>query len=154
IPILPEDTGQSLSEKLSRIGAELLLETIHKMRAGLIDVTPQEGIPSYAPPLTKEDGRIDWSRSATDIFNLIRGMHPWPCAHTLFRGKYVKILKANPVSRDGAPGAVVEATSDHIAVATGKGALDLLLLQFEGKTPIGPGQFINGYRVKEGERFG
>lgn len=153
VPIEPEDTSISLSEKLASIGAGLLLDTIHQVRDGKIVARPQEGVPSYAPPLKKEDGRIDWSRSAADLLNLVRGMYPWPCAHTFFRGKYIKILQVEPVDDSGTPGTVIHASTDRISVAAGEGALSLLLLQPEGKTPIGPGPFANGYRVKEGDRF-
>ncbi len=80
IEILEEDNAETLSKKLSELGAFLLIETIRKIKEGSIERISQVGTPSYAPLLKKEDGLIDWSKSAKDIFNFVRGMYPWPCA--------------------------------------------------------------------------
>jgi len=82
-----EDNAQSLSETLSRIGADLIVETLDKMRKGVITPIPQSGESSYAPQLKKEDGKINWSVSAIEIFNLIRGTYPWPCAYSFSKMK-------------------------------------------------------------------
>lgn len=83
VQIEDEDNAQTLSERLSRVGAELIVETIEKMRKGEIEPKPQKGEPSYAPPLKKEDGKINWSSSARQIFNLIRGTIHGP-VHIVF----------------------------------------------------------------------
>jgi len=151
--ILAEDTSESLSERLSLMGAELLLETIHGIRSGRIRPQPQKGTPSHAPILRKEDGLIDWSREAAELFNFVRGMYPWPCAFTRFRGRHLKILESRVVEGIGEPGRIEGVDGEGIVVGTGRGMLSVRRLQPEGKRAMDARSFANGYRIRGGERF-
>ncbi|MCD7735599.1 MAG: methionyl-tRNA formyltransferase [Lachnospiraceae bacterium] len=106
VPLEKDETGGSLFEKLSSTGAQLLLETLDALGNGTAqyEKQPQESPTAYAAMLKKEDGRIDWNRSASEIECLIRGMDPWPSAWTRFRGKLLKIWKAEVVESSGDPG--------------------------------------------------
>jgi methionyl-tRNA formyltransferase len=155
IPIEDEDTGETLSEKLSHIGAELLIETLNLLKEGKLNPIPQDhSQATYAPMLKKEDGKIDWSKSAEEIRNLIRGALPWPGAYTMLDGKLLKIYKANISNGVGNPGEVIQSDSGILRIATGSGALDILELQMEGGKRLKADEFLRGRRVKEGSVLG
>lgn len=149
IYIEDEDNAETLSQKLSVIGAELVVETINKMRRGAITPTPQTGEPSYAPLLKKEDGRINWLASARDIFNLIRGTYPWPCAYCFFKNERIKIIKAQVMEGNASAGLILKAKNELI-VGTGKGLLQILLIQPEGKKIMTAREFLCGRKINEG----
>lgn len=149
IPIDEEDNALSLSEKLSTMGAELVYETIKGLRNGVIIPQPQKGEPTYAPQLKKEDGRINWNSSAKEIFNLIRGTYPWPCAQCLFKEERIKIIKAQLAEGDSIPGLILRAKQDLI-IGTGNGAIKILLIQPEGKKIMTAKEFICGRKINEG----
>ncbi|MCX7988735.1 MAG: methionyl-tRNA formyltransferase [Thermodesulfovibrio sp.] len=149
IPIDEEDNALTLSEKLSTIGAELVYETIQGLRNGVIIPQPQKGEPTYAPQLKKQDGRINWNSSAKEIFNLIRGTYPWPCAQCLFKEERIKIIKAQLAEGDSIPGLILRAKQDLI-IGTGNGAIKILLIQPEGKKIMTAKEFICGRKINEG----
>lgn len=149
IPIDEEDNTLTLSEKLSAIGAELVYETIKGIKEGTITPQPQKGEPTYAPQLKKEDGRINWNTSAKDIFNLIRGTYPWPCAYCFFKGERVKMIKAKILEDGSNPGLILK-TKEDLIVGTGKGALKILLIQPEGKKIMTANEFTCGRKINEG----
>ncbi|MDI6713572.1 MAG: methionyl-tRNA formyltransferase [Thermodesulfovibrio sp.] len=149
VPIDDDDNAQSLSEKLAVIGADLVIETIDKMRRGLITPTPQTGQISYAPLLKKEDGKIDWQKSAIEIFNLIRGTYPWPCAYCYFKKERLKIIKAQPLEEKASPGLIIKA-KDELIIGTGLGTIKILLIQPEGKKIMTAKEFICGRKINEG----
>lgn len=149
IEIEDDDNAETLSEKLSNIGAQLMIETIEKLRKGLIKPVPQTGKPSYAPQLKKEDGKINWHSSAKAIFNLIRGTYPWPCAYCFLKGERIKLIKAQAIEGEASPGLIVKAKND-LVVGTGKGLLKILLLQPEGKKVMTAKEFLCGRKVDEG----
>lgn len=151
--IKKEDSSESLSARLSTIGAVLLLETIKELRSGNIRPKPQSGPASYANILKKSDGIIDWHKDAVSLFNFVRGMSPWPCAFTHLNSKYIKIIDAEPVAGTGTPGTVEKISKERILVGTGSGLLSIKTLQPEGKKPIQSRAFVNGYRLQEGDRF-
>ena len=154
VKIEKEDNAKTLHDKLSEVGAELLVETIPLYISGKLKPVPQrEEEATYCPQIRKEMGKIDWSESAEKIFNKIRAFTPWPSAYTTFRGKRVKILKAEPVEGSGRPGEVIK-TGRELTVATGKGALRIERLRPEGRKEISGEEFVRGYRVKEGDLFG
>lgn len=153
IPIDYQDNAMTLSEKLALIGAELILETIKKMRKGLITPKPQSGEASYAPMLKKEDGRINWNYSAREIFNLVRGTYPWPCAYCFLGDERIKIIKAEPENGNSLPGLILKAKED-LLVGTGSGLLRILIIQPEGKKVMTTKEFICGRKINEGvDRF-
>ena len=155
VPIDDEDTGDTLSEKLSEIGARLLIETIRLLKEGKLNPIPQDhSQATYAPMLKKEDGKIDWQKSAEEIRNLIRGALPWPGSYTNLEGKLLKIYKVRLAGGEGKPGEVIKSESGILRVATGKGALDILKLQIEGGKKLETQVFLRGRRIEEGMVLG
>ncbi len=157
LPIAPDDTAETLAPKLAAIGADLTVETLRGLQNGQIRPIPQDhSKATHAPILTKEDGRIDFQRTALEINNRLRGFQPWPGAHTVFRGHHLQVHRAHPVDPmvELAPGQVsVEAT--RLVTGCGKKtALELIELQPEGKRRMTGGDFINGYRPQPGEKLG
>ena len=155
VPIDPDDTGETLSGKLSVVGARLLIETIAEMKKGTLrSVKQDESLATYAPMLKKEDGRIDWWRPAEEIRNLIRGMLPWPGAYTYLNGKLLKIYRAAVSEGEGKPGEAVSAGQGVLRVMTGAGALDILELQLEGGRRLDSRAFLAGRRIEAGTVLG
>jgi methionyl-tRNA formyltransferase len=163
IPIGPEDTAQTLGPKLASIGADLMVETLRGLDSGQVRPTPQDhSQTTLAPILKKEDGRMDFARSAKDLFNRLRGFQPWPGAFTIFKGKTLQVHGAQPVQRAGAltPGELaVQGTRLFVGCGKNKGkdadsALELIEIQLEGKRRMTAQEFINGYRPKSGDHLG
>jgi methionyl-tRNA formyltransferase len=152
------ETSVDVERDLAQLGAPLLVSTVDALAEGSITETPQDDAAStYAPRLTKEDGAIDWSRSAAQIHNLIRGLHPWPHAFTYRHGQRVILLRSEPSvdgAADAAPGSITHAAGDDLCVATGAGLLRILEMQVEGKRPMTAREFLAGHRLTVGERFG
>lgn len=155
VPIDDDDTGETLSGKLSLAGAELLLRALENLKRGELHPLKQNGsLATYAPMLKKEDGRIDWSKPAGEIRNLIRGMLPWPGAFTLLGGKLLKIYKAAISEGAGKEGEVITAPQGVLRVMTGKGALDILELQIEGGKRLPSKDFLSGRKIEPGTVLG
>ena len=151
-----DETAGELYERLKMKGAELLIRAIDGMADGSVMPMPQtdEGL-SRAPKLEKEDGGIDWSKSAGDIRNLIRGTNPFPGAFTLWRNKLLKVHRATVDTGMGEAGAVIEADGKRgLIVGTGEGALALDEVQPAGRKRMSGADFVRGYRIEVGERFG
>lgn len=158
VAIAPDETADTLHDKLAEAGARLIVEALAKIEAG--DVTPvkqKDEESCYAKMLTKAMGRIDWQMDAKKLDCLIRGLISWPGASTIFRGKTLKIWKEEVVSeQDGfstkaQPGTVVRVEKDAFYVQTGKGILKILEVQPEGKKRMAVKDFLLGYPVKAGE---
>lgn len=157
VSINPEDTAGSLHDRLARIGAELLLEVLDLIACGRAPRYPQdEAKASYAPPLRPGEGKIKWDEPAERLFNLIRGMTPWPGAYTFYRGKRLKVWKAQPLdaSYKASPGEVYMVSDEGIAVGTSEGLLLLKEVQPAGKRKMTVNAFIKGYPISEGEVLG
>ncbi len=159
IKIENQDTSLSLEEKLSKAGAQLLIEVIAKIdnkNYRLIDQDEEKVI--YAPKMKKEDGQIDWGTSAADIHNQIRGTLPWPGAFTNYRGKILKIFQADllPLFPNHKPicGEVVRADKFSIVVATARGFLEIKELQLEAGKRMSAQNFIIGHKLTIGEILG
>jgi len=155
IPIAPNDTAESLAPKLATIGADLMVTTLRGLQTGSIQPRPQDhSQATLAPILKKEDGLIDFSRTASEILNRLRGFQPWPGAYSKFRGKSVQIYRAAAFDRE-LPSANLTAENDHLLVGCGAGtAIELLELQLEGKKRTTAADFIRGYRPLPGETLG
>lgn len=161
IPIGEGDTAEDLSERLSVVGARLLLKTLALLKDGKIKPTPQnDEATSSAPVLKKEDGLINWSKSATEIKNLIRGVQPWPGAHTRLGKGLVKIYRGVVASGSdddahpcAAPGTVTVASNGRVVVKCGKGSLEIIELQPENKRRMSAAGFLMGYKLKHGDTF-
>ena len=145
-----EDTAGSLALKLAELGASLLIETIKGIRDGRTKPVPQTGETVYAPPLRKTDGRIDWSKSARDIFNFVRGMQPWPGAYCQIGNERVTLLKTEPVNGEGNKGVISEIEKNSFIIGTGRGRLAVLELQPAGKKPMSASAFVHGRKLSEG----
>ncbi len=143
-----EDDAGSLSGRLAEIGAGLLLKTLKGMREGTIKPHPQEGLASYAQPLRKEEGLINWELTAEELFNFVRGMNPWPGAYFFLDGERIKVLKAEATHGSGSPGEVVKARGE-LLVGTGEGLLSLVAVQPEGKRPMSAQAFLHGRKINE-----
>lgn len=157
VPIEPDDTARTLEAKLARVGAEALVEALRLIAEGRAPRIPQDASQStYAGKLEKEHGRIDWSRSAADLVNLIRAMDPWPSAFTYHRGRLLKVWRAAAHPElNGAPGTVLAVRpGEGIVVGTGEGALRLLEVQPEGGRRMTADEFARGARLTPGERLG
>ena len=157
-PIAPGETAETLAEKLSAMGAHLIIEAIERLEKGSLARTPQEGETCYAGMLTKEMGLLDWSLPAAELDRRVRGLLPWPGTWTFRSGKKLIIGAAAPEEREipagTAPGTVLQAGRAGLIVATGEGALRILSLQPEGKKMMDAKAFLNGSRVQEGEVWG
>jgi methionyl-tRNA formyltransferase len=155
IPVEAKDTAETLAPRMANIGAELVRETLPGLRAGTVHPTPQDNTKaSLAPILKKEDGEIDFHRSAQEICNRLRGFQPWPGAYTNFRGKNLQVWDAEPLQRVLSE-AEFAVEADRLIVGCGKGtALELLEVQPEGKKRMATRDFVHGYRPQGGEKVG
>ncbi len=155
VEIKPEDTAGTLSEKLAKEGAELLYCTLKNLKKGDVFSTSQdESRATYAPMLKKEDGLIDWNKNTEEIFNLIRGLNPWPSAYTYLKGKMLKIHKSvidKTPSQKGKPGEIIEVAKNKLIAATGKGNLSILEVQLENRRKMTIEEFLQGHRLEKGE---
>lgn len=152
--IEPDDTSGSLHDRLSRLGAEVLLKALEDFGAGRIRPVPQDhDLATYAPLLKKEDGHIGWSRSAASIECLIRGMDPWPGAFVYLKDHRLKILKGRAVpgnSPPSPPGTVLPGSPDELLVAAGTGVLSILELQGPSGKRLKIHEFLRGFTVPPG----
>jgi methionyl-tRNA formyltransferase len=163
----PDETAPQLYARLSDAGAPLVVKTLRELHRGTISPTPQDNSQaSFAPPLKKEEGRIDWSLPAQQIYNRIRGLQPWPGAFTSFRGKNCAIwgraasksnplasFAASPAAATRAPGEIF-AASGNVSVACSEGtALQLDFVQLEGRKRVTALEFANGARLTPSDRF-
>ncbi|MFZ0547470.1 MAG: methionyl-tRNA formyltransferase [Candidatus Promineifilaceae bacterium] len=156
IPIRPNETAESLHDRLAQLGAKMIREHLDRILSGGITAVPQpEDGSTYAPMIKKEEGQIDWQRSAAEIDRLIRAMTPWPGAFTTWNGQNLKVLAARPqlTGSSGDPGLVV-AEGDGAAVITGDGRLALESVQLAGKTPTLVDDFLRGHPDFVGSRLG
>jgi methionyl-tRNA formyltransferase len=159
-PISDTDNAQTLHDRLAKLGADLLVRTIPEYVGGRIAprAQPSEGV-SYARKITKEDGRIDWTRPAREIWNRVRAFTPWPGAftHATVEGapKLLKIWNATVQEHAWkTPGEILETGKLGIVVSCGEHALRVLELQLEGGKRLTAQQFLAGHVLSPGERFG
>lgn len=157
LPILESDTSGTLFEKLSILGGEVLSETLEDYQHHHERPIPQDpSCVTFAPPLRKEEGVVDWTVPAPSLLNRIRAVTPWPGAWTTFKDKKVKIVQAKSSSLQrgqATPGQVLHVSPAAIEVACGEGVIALEVLQLEGKKPLAARDFLNGFAVKIGESF-
>jgi methionyl-tRNA formyltransferase len=155
MPIAAEDTSETLAPRLAEMGAGLLVETLAGLQSGTIQPRKQDASQAtLAPILKKEDGLIDFSRTAHEIVNRLRGFQPWPGAYTKFRGKNLQILKAQAAAESVAPAEVKVIGDRLLAGASNESSVEILELQLEGKKRSSARDFIHGYRPKGSEKLG
>lgn len=143
-----KETGGSLFDKLADLGGKLILNTLDKLETGTATRTRQDDARStYAGKITKELGKIDFTKSAAEIERLIRGLNPWPSAFTYMDDKMLKIWNADVLEEtvEEDPGTITEVNKKFIKVATGEGYLLLKEIQLEGKKRMNVTSFLNGY---------
>lgn len=155
VPIEMTDTAVTMHDKLAKIGARLMVETLACLEKNEIVPKKQDDSQStYAEKLTKEHGQIKWELPAEIIARLVRGLHPWPMAFTHWDGKLIKFHTANsvPLASDKTPGTVLS-IGDTIVVSTGEGRLSIQELQIEGKRAMSAKEFLNGHALKVGDKL-
>jgi methionyl-tRNA formyltransferase len=136
-----------------------MVETLRGLDNGQVHPTPQDHAQAtLAPILKKEDGRMDFARSARDLFNRLRGFQPWPGAFTIFKGKTLQVHRAQPVQRAAKiPPGEIAVDGTRLFVGCGRHddtALEIVEVQLEGKRRMSAQEFINGYRPKSGDHLG
>ena len=151
-PIGREDTGQTLHDRLSEMGGRLILEALAGLDQLRVQPQPANGV-TYAAKLTKEEGRLDWSKSAAALERQVRAFDPWPGAWFEHRGERIKVLQASAVGTDASatPGVVLDGAA---SIACGEGALQLLRLQRPGKGALPAGDFLRGFALPAGTTLG
>lgn len=157
IEIGEDETAGQLHDRLMDLGANVLSKTIDLIETGEIKPIPQNhDESSYAPMLTKELGKIDWSKSAKEIKDLIRGTIPWPSSYTTYDGQVMKIWESSIIhsDKDYEPGKILEVKKDSILVATGKDILSIKELQFSGKKRMSVKQYLIGNNIETNKILG
>ena len=155
IEIGPSETAPELAARMADAGAALMVETLRGLAAGTLISRPQDhSAATRAPSLKKEDGRIDWNRSATEIYNCIRGFAPWPGAYTTFRGQICHIWGGPLPETTSARPATISCIGTQVLVACGKGTLLRLDgVTLAGRKRITATEFANGARLAPGDAF-
>ncbi len=158
VSIRPDETAVDLRARLARIGAERLVLWMPRLARGDYTAAPQdEAAATYAPRITKDMSRIDWTRPAREIHDRVRGLLPWPVAFTVFRGRPLKILETKVGDRDRsptAPGEVISVDEEGIAAATGTGILRILRVHYASGRPMSAAAFARGHTLRPGVRLG
>ncbi len=154
VPLAEEETGGSLFDKLAEAGANLLVKTLPDIFEGraVYEKQPEESPTPYAGMITKEMGRMDFSKSAAELERLVRGLNPWPSAFTFLNGKTLKVWKSAVMQEvtNAAPGTIVGSGKEGIRVACGEGVLLLTEVQLEGKKRMEAEAFLRGCPVETG----
>lgn len=154
LAIGPEENAGELSERIANLAAVVVRRDIPRVVAGELTAVGQDpALASFAPPLTREHGRIDWVQAPRTIANLVRGLAPRPGAHTSVRAKTLRILAARPLpdSPSGPPGAVRVSDRSRLLVHAGSGAVEVLHAQLEGKKVLAAADLVNGRVLRDGD---
>jgi methionyl-tRNA formyltransferase len=157
VAIRPDETAGTLHERLAKEGAELLVETLRALKRTTLQARPQdESMATYAPLLSKEDGRVDWHQEAQRICCRIRGLDPWPGGFTQWEGKRLKLFgcRVLPYSSQARPGTVIAVGDNGVQVATGEGVILVSTLQLEGRRPLSVRDFVRGHPLQAEAVFG
>ncbi|MDH4025151.1 MAG: methionyl-tRNA formyltransferase [Desulfuromonadales bacterium] len=151
LSIGPEETAGELHDRLASLGRETMEETLRQLCAGTLQREVQDDEQStYASLMKKEDGRIDWSRSAQEIHNHVRGLDPWPGAYTTINGELLKLAETSPEAAEGLPGNVIAADKNGVCVACGSGSLRIQQLQLAGRKRLAAADFLRGCPLEAG----
>jgi len=157
-PIDPDETSVDVERDLAELGAAALVAVVNQMSKGPVVETPQDdALATYAPKLEKSESPIDWERPAHEIHNRVRGLQPWPMASTTIHGTRCLIhrTRSTDQSTEASAGAVVEATGDALAVATGdRRVLRIVMIQPEGRRVMTVREFLSGRKLIPGTLLG
>ena len=152
----PDMTTEELHDKLMMEGAKVLEETVLKIADGTIERQKQDdSISNYAPLLKKDTGHIDWSKSAEEIHNLVRGLNSWPGAYAMLQGEKFKIWGTKAVSgiSESAPGTILEGDGKQLLVSTGNGIIEITELQAPSKKKMPAAEYLKGHKLSAGSVF-
>ena len=156
-PIKPDDTAGTLHDRLAVKGASVLIDTLKAFADNRIQPLPQDhSLATYAPMLTKDDGLINWNKSAESLVNFIRGVTPWPGAYTFLGNKRLKIFKSHPLAIEITefPGTVLKGFADELRVATAKGALCVEEIQGDSGKRLPIKDYLRGHKIPPGSILG
>jgi len=158
LPISDTDSTGTLHDKLSELGAALLLETVRQLEAGIAPRERQDDtLASYASLLKREHEWLKWEKTARELHNQVRGLNPWPGAYTTHRARKLKIWRAEPLAGNNtlqAPGTISQIDKDGIVVVTGYGSLRLLEVQPENAKRMLAVEYARGHHLEAGEQMG
>lgn len=155
VPISEDMTAGMLHDKLALEGGKLLIATVERFKRGDFSAEKQdEALACYAHMLSKAEGEIDWNKSAAEIYNMVRGLNPWPMAYSFLDGKRFVVEEMKIVSESGKPGAVLCADSDGIIVACKSGAVKIEKVKFEGKKKMTAEEYLRGHKIEKGTVLG
>ncbi|NCO83959.1 MAG: methionyl-tRNA formyltransferase [Nitrospirae bacterium CG_4_10_14_3_um_filter_44_29] len=153
IEIETDDTTETLSGKLSELGASLLLETISGIKDGSLKPQKQSGDATYAPSIKRKDGLINWAKTAAELYNFVRAMRPWPGAYCYLNREMIKLIRVNAIEGPGTPGRIEKAHGGEFIAGTGSGLLSIIELQPQNKQVMPAKAFLSGRNIKEGMYF-
>ena len=146
LPIEDDDTSASLYEKLAQQGPDALLQALEGLANGTLAAEKQdEALANYAEKLSKEEARLDWTKSATQLWQEVRAFNPWPVSYFEHQGNTIKVwqTQVSTTSSNAAPGTIISASKKGIEVATGDGVITLLSMQLPGKNPLSVADILN-----------
>ena len=146
LPIEDDDTSASLYEKLAQQGPDALLQALEGLANGTLAAEKQdEALANYAEKLSKEEARLDWTKSATQLWQEVRAFNPWPVSYFEHQGNTIKVwqTQVSTTSSNAAPGTIITASKKGIEVATGDGVITLLSMQLPGKKPLSVADILN-----------
>jgi methionyl-tRNA formyltransferase len=153
-----DETAGELHDKLAKVGAEIVLQTVRLIELGKAHPRPQEeALATPAPKIYKEMCKIDWAKSAQEVHNFVRGLSPEPCAFTFHSGRTLNIYRTKKTgvkAPHASSGAIIGRTAKELLVATANELLSLQELQLEGRKKMGVEEFLRGYKIEEGDQFG
>jgi methionyl-tRNA formyltransferase len=149
LTILPEDNFETLHDRMSELGAKLVLNTVNLIENGNYELMQQDdSLASPAPKITKDICRIDWNKSATEIHNLVRGLSPYPAAYFLYKERVIKIYKTEIVNESNLKPFEFYQTKNELLIGCGKNALRIFELQQEGRKRMSAVDFLRGFKFK------
>ena len=156
--IRPDDTTEALFERLGSMGSDLIVETLRGLESGTVQPQPQDSsAATLAPMLSKEDGRIDWSKTAEEISRRVRGLRPWPGAFASFRGEQLLVWMAlathDPAPQVPLPGTMLDHSGRLMVVCADRTTLEIKEVQLPGRKRIPARDFMNGARLRPGEKL-
>ena len=148
-PIGENETAGELLDKLAVLGADLLSKTLSRLQAGPVEGIPQDGSKvSFAPMLDKSMSPIDWTKTAQQVHNHVRGLHPWPVATMELNGKTFKVHATRLAEGSGKPGEILGLTKTGLKIACGEGAVEVISLQAEGGKRMNAPDYFRGHPLE------